>query len=279
MSAAMAGLLCGLVYFAIYFIDNAFMSWDCITRPIVVAPVVGLVLGDPLTGVVMGASLEAIFMGISAIGGSIPSDAISGSVVAVAYAIMTGGGDSSIESGLALAMAIGTVMGAVNSLVRVLRGSLAPYYEKLAAQCKPVKFYVINLFFLGVTTAPVAAIVGIGVGAGVSSLEAGLNACPAWVMTGIAAAGSMMTAVGFGILLSMIWSPSIAVFFFVGFVLTKSLGMPSIAVAVIGAAIALFYFFIEKDILDTRRGAAEDSAPVAAAQSTAPANSDDDFFA
>ncbi|WP_102338240.1 PTS sugar transporter subunit IIC [Collinsella provencensis] len=276
MSAATAGFLCGLVYFAVYFIDNAFMSWDCITRPIVVAPLIGLVLGDPFTGVIMGASLEAIFMGISAIGGSIPSDAISGSVVAVAYAIMTGGGQSAIEAGLALAMAIGTVMGAVNSLVRVLRGSLAPYYEKLAAECRPVKFFVMNLLILGVTTLPVASIVGIGVGAGVDVLQAALDSCPAWVMSGIAAAGSMMTAVGFGILLSMIWSPSIAVFFFVGFVLTKSLALPSIAVAVIGAAIALFYFFIEKDIIDAKRvGGSSEGAP----QMAVPANSDEDFFA
>lgn len=278
MSTAVAGLVCGLAYFAVYVIDNAFMSWDCITRPIVVAPLVGLLLGDVGTGIVMGASLEAIFMGISAIGGSIPSDAISGSVIAVAYAIMTGGGEGAVEAGLALAMAIGTVMGAVNSLVRVLRGSLAPFYEKLAGECKPVKFYVVNLIILAVTTAPVAAIVGVGVGAGVGALEAGLAACPDWVMTGIAAAGAMMTAVGFGILLSMIWSPSIAVFFFVGFVLTKSLELPSIAVAVIGVAIALFYFFIEKDILEAKHAMAG-AGTEAASSTAAPANSDDDFFA
>ena len=34
-------------------------------------------------------------------------------------------------------------------------------------------------------------------------------------MTGLAVAGTMMTAVGFGILLSMIWSTDIAVFYFV----------------------------------------------------------------
>lgn len=276
MSASTAGLLCALVYFLIYMVDNAFMSWDCITRPIVAAPLTGLLLGDPVTGVIMGASLEAIFMGISAIGGAIPSDALSGSIVAVAYAILTGGGSGAIESGLTLAMAIGTVMGAVNSLVRVLRGSLAPFYERLALECKPKKFYLINVAILAATSLPVAAIVGLGVAVGVESLQAALDACPAWVMTGIAAAGSMMTAVGFGILLSMVWSPNIAIFFFVGFVLAKSLELPSIAIAVIGAAIALFYFFIEKDVIEAKRDTA--AFGLQASQAAVPANSDEDFF-
>lgn len=277
MSASAAGLLCALVYFLIYVTDNAFMSWDCITRPIVAAPLTGLLLGDPITGVIMGASLEAIFMGISAVGGSIPSDALSGSIIAVAYAILTGGGGGAIEAGLTLAMAIGTVMGAVNNLVRVLRGSLAPYYERLALECKPAKFYLVNLVILAATSLPVATIVGLGVGVGVESLQGALDACPAWVMTGIAAAGSMMTAVGFGILLSMVWSPSIAVFFFVGFVLAKSLELPSVAIAVIGGAIALFYFFIEKDIIEAKRTAVP--ADLRSPRMTAPANSDEDFFA
>ena len=77
------------------------------------------------------------------------------------------------------------------------------------------------------------------VAAGVTGLEAFIAACPAWVMTGFGAAGGMMTAVGFGILLSMIWDTKICVFYFVGFICAKSLGLSSLGIAVIGAAIAL----------------------------------------
>ena len=126
MSAATAGIVCALVYLLIYVTDNAFISWDCTTRPIVVAPLTGLLLGDPVTGIVMGASLEAIFMGISAIGGSIPSDALSGSIIAVAYVVLSGGDQQTMTTGLALATGIGAIMGPVNSLIRTLRGLLAP---------------------------------------------------------------------------------------------------------------------------------------------------------
>ena len=79
-----AGFLCALVYVLVYAIDYYFLSWQCLIRPIVVAPLTGLVLGDLGTGIVMGASLEAILMGISAVGGSIPSDCLSGAIIAVA---------------------------------------------------------------------------------------------------------------------------------------------------------------------------------------------------
>ena len=171
-------------------------------------------------------------------------------------------------------------MGPVNSLIRTLRGLLAPYWEKLAEQCRPARFFAMNVLVIILTTLPVASVVGLGVGLGVDALQGALDACPAWVITGLSAGGAMMTAVGLGILLSMVWSGKLAVFFFVGFVLTQSLGLPSLGVAVIGAGIALFYFFVEKDALDMVRGRL-DGAAVSKEEPAAmtPSNGDDDFFA
>ena len=267
-----AGFLCALVYVLVYAIDYYFLSWQCLIRPIVVAPLTGLVLGDLGTGIVMGASLEAIFMGISAVGGSIPSDCLSGAIIAVAYAILVGG-DGAVETGLALAMTIGTIMASINSMCMAAWGALAAYWERLAAECKPKKFYIINVIVAIITTLPAAAVIFAGVSFGVESLRNALNACPAWVMTGLSTAGSMMTAVGFGILLSQIWSADIAVFFFVGFVLTKSLGLSSLGVAVIAAGVALLYFFIEKDIVSHKGSSAAEPAP-----ELKPANTEEDFF-
>lgn len=265
-----AGILCALVYIALYIIDYGFLSWQCLIRPIVVAPLTGLVLGDLGTGIIMGASLEAIFMGISAVGGSVPSDALSGSIIAVAYAILVGG-DDAIETGLALAMTIGTIMSSITSMFSALWGGLAPFWERQAAECKPTKFFLINVIVAVIATLPAAIIIFLGVSFGVDSLQSALNACPAWVMTGLSTAGSMMTAVGFGILLSQIWSAEVAVFFFVGFVLTQSLGLSSLGVAVIAAGVALLYFFIEKDIV-ARKGSGEVEV------ATKPANTEEDFF-
>lgn len=270
-----AALVCALVYLVINVLDPYILSWQCINRPIVVAPIVGVLLGDPLTGITMGASLEAIFMGISAVGGSVPSDCLSGAIIAVAYAIIVGGSDA-VETGLALALTIGTVMSSITTMLMALWGSLAAYWEKLATEANPRKFFWMNIIVSIIATLPGTLIIFLGVAFGVDGIQTALAACPAWVMTGLATAGSMMTAVGFGILLSQIWSGDIAVFFFIGFILAKSLQLSSLGIAVIGAGIALLYFLIEKDVV-ARKGSSAQAAESAPA-SMQPANTEEDFF-
>lgn len=270
-----AAIACAFVYWIIYMLDSKLLSWQCLERPIVVGPIIGLVLGDLHTGITMGASLEAIFMGISAIGGSVPSDCLSGTIIAVAYTILVGG-EGSQEAGLALSLPIGTVMSSFSSMLTPLWASLSAYWEKLAQECKPKKFVTQNLIVSAISCLPGAVVIFFGVAFGIGGLQAALDACPAWVMTGLSAAGGMMTAVGFGILLSMIWSADICVFYFVGFICAKSLGLSSLGIAVVGAGIAITLFFIEKRITDTKNEL-KNNVP-AAAVAAGPANSEEDFF-
>ena len=98
-----AALACVVAYLVVTMIDN-YMSWQTCSRPIVVAPLVGLLLGDLHTGIVMGASLEAIFMGISAIGGVVAADALTGTILSVAYVILVPG-EGAVDAGMTLAEA------------------------------------------------------------------------------------------------------------------------------------------------------------------------------
>ena len=179
------------------------------------------------TGIIMGASLEAIFMGISAVGGSVPSDCLSGSIIAVAYAIVVGG-DGAMETGLALSLTIGTVMSTISTMLMPLWAGLAPTGRDWLLSASPTS----SVPFPWSSTSSPACRCGDHLPGRClwhRGSAAGLAACPAWVMTGLAVAGTMMTAVGFGILLSMIWSTDIAVFYFVGFICAKSLGLSSLA--------------------------------------------------
>ncbi|GFP76439.1 PTS mannose/fructose/sorbose/N-acetylgalactosamine transporter subunit IIC [Clostridium fungisolvens] len=244
-----AALQICIAYYIISLLDPFFLSWQCLNRPIVVAPITGLILGDFHTGIIMGAALESIFMGISAIGGSIPADATTSSVIAVAYTVLTG---SNVEAGLALALPIGAVMASFANIFTPLWASLAAYWEKLAVEASPKKF-MIQVFGVNALMPLVNTIVlFVAVAFGVEGLNSFLAVLPHQVMAGLTAASSMMLAVGFAILTSMIWSKEVGYFFFLGYVLVKYLKLATLPIAIIGAIIAITLFLAEKRNIDLK---------------------------
>ena len=260
-----AALQICIAYYLIMVIDYL-SGWQCISRPIVVAPIAGLILGDFKTGIMMGAALESVFMGISAIGGSIPADATTSSIIAVAFTLLTGAG---MEEGLAIAMPIGTVMASLNGMLTPIWASLAAWWEKLATECNPRKFELMNVLVVLITPLVNTVILFLAVAYGVEGLNAFLGSMPAWVLTGLGAASGMMLAVGFAILTSMIWSNEVGVFFFVGYVLVKYLGMGSLPIAILGIAIAVTMFFGEKRTIDLKNSLKETKTV---------SNDEEDFF-
>lgn len=244
-----SALMCALAWLIVNGIDRL-LAWQTCTRPIVTAVVTGLLLGDIRTGIIMGASLEAIFMGISAIGGSVPADACASAIIAVASTVLTG---ADVETGLALAVPIGTIMASVNELYKPVLASFAPYWERVCAKGN-VRNYKIQLtaFALFVDRLPQAIIIFLAVAFGVEGLQAFLASLPAFVMRGMSAASSMMTGVGFAILTAMIWDAQIGVFFFAGFVMAKYMGLPTLAIAILAFTVAITYFFIQKSIIDNK---------------------------
>jgi len=197
----------------------------------------------------MGAGLESIFMGVSAIGGSMPADAFSASCIAVAYTVLTG---ADVETGLALALPIGTVMVSFSGILTPLFAQLVPFWEKLA-ETDIKKFELLNgLFTALIAPLSQSLIMFVSIAYGVEGLNAFLASMPAWVTTGLNAASSMMLAVGFAILVSMIWNKEIGAFFFVGVVVAKFSHLSSLAVALLAAATAITIYFSEKRTIDLK---------------------------
>ena len=247
------GLTAAFVWMLVQGLDRL-IGWQTLQRPIITAALTGLLLGDLQTGIIMGASLEAIFMGISAIGGSIPSDACAGSILSVAMTILTG---CDIETGLALAMPIGTLLSTVNELWKTVLASFSPFWESLAESGNDKKFLRIVMFFgVVMDRLPQTIILFVSVSFGAEGLARVMELLPAWIMRGFGAASGMMTAVGFAILTSMIWSKEIGGYFFLGFVLAKYLNLEMLPIAIIMSVVTAAYFFNDKKFLDIQRTAA-----------------------
>ncbi len=263
-----SALIVAFVYWLIMAVDYL-IAWQTLTRPIVVAPVTGLFLGDLHTGIIMGASLEAIFMGISAIGGSVPADATSSSILAVAFTILSG---ADVETGLAIAMPIGTLMASFKSMTTPIYAALSPYWEELAASGNMKSFRIQTIAFqLTLANITGVLILFFSVAYGTTALESLLASMPGFVTRGLAAASSMMTGVGYAILLSMLWTKEVGGFFFVGYVLAKYLGMDSLSIAILGAVIAITSFMNEKRYIDLKNSLSSKGAAAAA-------NDEEDFF-
>ena len=111
-------ILIGLINVVGYL--DYFFGGIMLNRPIVLAPLVGLVLGDLQAGIIMGATLELVFMGVITIGAATPPDTVTGSVLGTAFAIITGSG---AEIALALALPIAMLSQAAKIGVNIFRSS------------------------------------------------------------------------------------------------------------------------------------------------------------
>lgn len=227
-------LLAALAYFICYG-GNWLLGQCMIERPIVVGAVAGLMLGEPTLGITMGASLEAIFMGAVNIGGQVSAEPASATVFAVVFAMNSG---IDPEAALALAVPIGVLMAFVSMFINNVAFSFfVPFIDAAAERddARTITFINFGAWFLRFFI--FAAIMFVGVLLGQPAVEAFVNSIPDVVMRGLTAAGNLMPAVGFAILLRMLWSKELALFFLLGFVLVIYLELPLIAVAAIGAVI------------------------------------------
>lgn len=219
-------LLIGLIVFigkADYFVGTAMLG-----RPLVLGALVGVALGDIPTGVAIGFELELIFMGMQAIGASIPPDMIMGSVLGTAFAITTGNG---IETAVTIAMPAAILSAfVVNLFYGVITPLMARSADRFAEEDNDrgiSAVFLVNGFLFDFVFALIAFVAFLFGGDAVSALVA---AIPAWLTTGISIAAGILPALGFAQLISMIASRNIAVFFFLGFLLSAYLGIPTVGI-------------------------------------------------
>ena len=219
-----------------------------IERPLVVGMVAGLMFGDIRTGILIGASLEAIFMGAVDIGGAISSEPVTATVLATTFAITLG---VDTKAALALAVPIGVFAAFISMFLKnVVMNVFAPLVDKVAADNNPKGLTRLHfgMWFVNYFTFSLATF--FAVLAGARPAQHLVNQIPANLMAGLAATGGLLPAVGFAILMRMLWSKQLSPYYFIGFVLADYLKLPSVAVAAIGIIIVVLQWIRDKQIID-----------------------------
>ena len=213
-----------------------FLGTTLLSRPLVLGPLVGLVLGDLTQGIIIGATLELIFMGNIKVGAAIPPDVITGGVLGTAFAIISGKGPA---IALAIAVPVSILAEMVISGLFVFRAMLNKKFNQYADNADYKGIQRLHIISGLLRPLLMGIIVMLALQLGSDAMKSFLDMIPAWVQTGLQVAGNMLPALGFALLMNLMFNKIMAPYFFLGFILAAYLKLPVIAVGALGVIIAL----------------------------------------
>ncbi len=236
--ALMLGLIAG-----IGILDGRIFGQMMFDRPLVTGLFVGIVLGDVTQGIIIGAQLELIWMGIAGIGAATPPDVVTGGILGTAFAIISGSG---VEVALALAVPIAVLAQTLGVVVRIANTYFAHKADKYAKEANyrglAISMWIpVCLFFLSTFLPTFLAIL-----LGADQVSNLINSIPKVILDGMGVAGSLLPAIGFALLMDMLFSKKMAPFFFIGFLAPAYGGMNITAIALFAVCLAfILHFYIE----------------------------------
>ena len=214
-------------------IDSRLIGRQNIGRPLILSTLAGLVLGDVRQGVILGASLELISMGFVAIGAAGPPNMQFGSIIATAFAILSG---ASTEAALTIAVPVAVIGEVIAQFSHVADKAIENGQFKKAIHIHLWWSFGFNalVYFI-----PIFLTVYFGTDL-VTNLVA---AIPQVITNGLTVAGNLLSALGFAMLLSSMLSKKMFPYFLLGFLIVAYSGLSLIGVTMFAAILA---FILDK---------------------------------
>ncbi|MDD9149962.1 MULTISPECIES: PTS N-acetylgalactosamine transporter subunit IIC [unclassified Sporolactobacillus] len=211
-----------------------------IHRPIVTGAVIGLILGDFQTGLIVGGTLELVWAGMVPLAGAQPPNVVIGGIIGTAFAILTGV-KPTVAVGIAVPFAV-----AVQGIITLLFTAFSPVMhtmDKAAAAADTRKLDRMAWIQPAILFVGYFIISFLPIFFGADKAAVWVQEVPKWILGGLQVAGGMMPAVGFAMLLKIMWKNEYVPFFAFGLVMAAYAGLPILAVAIIGVGIAVYDYF------------------------------------
>ena len=207
-----------------------------LTRCLVMAAGVGVILGDIETGLLMGAVGELAFLGFGvSSGGSVPPNPAGPGIIGAILAITMKEQGMDTEAALAYSLPFAILIQFVITGIYTVATSLVPRAELAVEQGDYKKF---RLFANSTILMFLAAgfFIGFAAASQNRNLENFITMIPVWLTEGLGTAGKMLPAVGFAVILSVMLTPDIAGFALLGYVLAGYFNCSVILIFLIAAA-------------------------------------------
>jgi PTS system mannose-specific IIC component len=214
---------------------NFFMG----TRPLIAGFVTGLVVGDVRTGLLIGGTLELMALGVYTYGGATIPEYSVGAILGTYF-----GKGQGFEVGLSLAIPAALLLTQVDVLNRFLNFVFVHRADRYAEAGDSKGFDRMMIYFSHMIWGfsrliPVFLAIAFGEPA-VQAISAFFENYP-WINKGIAAAGGILPALGFAMLLKIMPVQKYPAFLLLGFVMFAYLKMPLVGIALAAVAITLVY--------------------------------------
>lgn len=249
------------------------LGFTMLGRPIVIGPLLGFLLGDVHAGLLIGASLETVFMGVINIGGASSAEPGLATALATAFAINLHAG---VEVALPIAIPLGIIGLQIKTLIYVgIIGPFASRFDRLAEAGNAKDIMRLHFGLWALQWFLYALIPFFAILVGSEATKHVLEMIPTVILNGLSIAGNLLPAVGMAMLLKMMWTNKIAVFFFLGFLLVAYLKIPLIAVAGLALIIALLATQRDLDLRQLRKDFSQHQGTVGSAVTTTDAEIDD----
>lgn len=242
--AMLIGLIAGL----------AIMSWlysfMISMRALIVSALVGAILGHAKEALMFGAAAEIVYMGLINAAGVIPPNPVGTGVIGtVMYLTNLHMG---IGTAIALSFPFAIFIGFLITIVFTIMSPMGKVSEYLIKKEKFVLWQItghstaICMFIIGF-------VVGVSGGLAYDSLNKAIQQIPEWLQHGLSSAGAMLPAMGFAIILRLMFKKEYLPFLFVGYGLVvifqgvaaakPEWGFNLVALAIVAVAIALTTFY------------------------------------
>ena len=211
-------------------------------QPLVSCTLIGLVTGHLEAGLMLGGALQMIALGWANIGAAVAPD-IALAATAASVIMIKGGDFTKTGVGVAQAVAIPLAVAglALTMIVRTISVAIVHGADSAAKNgniraVETAHFTALILQGLRIML-PIALLLALPT----ETVQAMLNAIPAWLKDGMTSGGGMVVAVGYAMVINMMATRETWPFFALGFVFAAVGDFTLIALGTIGVAIALIY--------------------------------------